>query len=337
MKPDEDYEDVEDGNQAGNSRAMSWMVLAIAVGGFSALAYYAYHSGTRDASENGVVVIEADGTPIKQAPVDAQGEQFANKDKTIYDVIAPDGSKQVEKLMPEPERPVAAADMEDEDSIAAAQEPVATLVVPAPMIKAPEVKTVPTKEATLEAKIETPVKTEASVLATTTYVAEAQAKRVQAAEVVAAAPVAKPQEASYAAPKMINEKSVTGKVEKPKAAKPQPKEKIGTPPIAPVETSEAPSDASASSETHAEKPAEAVSTGAYRIQLGAYSSEAEAQGAWNKISGKFSSVLSGGPSVVKAEVKGKTYYRLRTGSFASSAAAKAACGKLGGQACMAVK
>ena len=47
MRPDvEEYEDVEETKHAGNSRAMSWAVLAVAVGGFAALAYYAYQSGT---------------------------------------------------------------------------------------------------------------------------------------------------------------------------------------------------------------------------------------------------------------------------------------------------
>ena len=86
---------------------MSWLVLVVAVGGFAALAYYAYHSGTHNTDGSDVTVVHADEAPIKQLPTDPEGEQFANKDKTIYDVITPGQAKpgdNVEKLMPEPEK-----------------------------------------------------------------------------------------------------------------------------------------------------------------------------------------------------------------------------------------
>lgn len=116
MKPDmEDYADIDDARPNG-SRAMSWMVLAVAIGGFAALAYYAYHSGTKSQIDGETMMVEADQAPIKEAPVDAGGEQFPDKDKTIYDVISPNGdAKGGEKLMPEPERPVAAANVEDSE------------------------------------------------------------------------------------------------------------------------------------------------------------------------------------------------------------------------------
>jgi cell division protein FtsN len=289
MRPNiDEYEDIEETKGTGGSRAMSWMVLAVAVGGFAALAYYAYNSGSRTAVDGEMIVVEADGAPIKEAPVDPEGEQFPNKDKTIYDVIAQDGQQQVEKLMPEPEKPVAAMNVEDSEDAEPVVVPPATTFVAEPT----------------KATVAEPAKPVA---------AKVEPAKVAPQPVVEAKPVekviepAKAEEKSYADPEMINEKSVTGVVEAPKPAPEKPK---------------------------TEKPASA-SGGAYKIQLGAFKSEAEARGAWKKISGKFG--LGGVPSIVKADVNGGTFYRLRTGSYASSADAKAACASMAGQACMAVK
>lgn len=364
MKPDEDFEDLELNTYVGNSRTMSWVVIAVAVVGFAALAFYAYHSASTPAQGgDGNVVIEADSTPIKESPEDPEGEQFANKDKTIYDVIAPDGSKQAEKLMPEPERPIAAADVEDEDSIAASQEPAATAPAPAAQPAeqpAPVVKheaPVPAPAATVASpqpampqpakvvRVEAPAAQPADVkpaepkpepktaaAQTTTFVAEEQTSQQTAAPVSPVVSAPEPQAitpaplpATYASPQMVNERTITGK--QPEAKK---EEKADAKPV----------KAEAKVEKPAAKPAPkatAATGGAYKIQLGAYGSEAEAQGAWKKLSGKFAGVLTGAPTIVKAEVNGKTYYRLRTGSFASSDAAKAECGKLAGTPCMAVK
>ena len=70
MRPDlEDYEELQPTDEAPRSRAMSWLVLAIAVGGFAALAYYAYNSGQASVREGDMLVVQADGAPI--APIDA--------------------------------------------------------------------------------------------------------------------------------------------------------------------------------------------------------------------------------------------------------------------------
>lgn len=109
MRPDlEDYEELADEGSIPRSRAMSWLVLVVAVGGFAALAYYAYHSGSQSVQGGQVVTIAADKSPIKGAPDEAGGEQFANKDKTIYDAIDEDNDvpAKAEKLLPEAESPV---------------------------------------------------------------------------------------------------------------------------------------------------------------------------------------------------------------------------------------
>lgn len=292
MRPNVDeYDDIDDETSVGNSegvRAVSWVVLTVAVGGFAALAYYAYHSGAKSMSESvDVPVVEADAGPIKEAPLDPEGEQFANQDKTIYNVIANDGRAEPEKLMPEPERPVIAADVEDSEDSQPVIEPVTRpepmMAAPVPEPVVPEVAAVAPTPAPIPAPPAAPEKMETAAVDT------------------------KKSEKSYEAPEMINETTVTGK---PEAAPVEEKPKA-----------EAPKPAKA-------KPA---GGGASKVQLGAFASESEARAAWKKLSAKYASVLTGSPTIVKADVNGKTYYRLRT----NVADAKAACATI--NPCMAVK
>ena len=293
MRPNMDeYEDVED-SQPANSRAMSWAVLAVAVGGFAALAYYAYNSGSKATAEGEVMMVEADGTPIKEAPVNPDGEEFPNQDKTIYDVITPNGTAPVaEKLMPEAERPVVAMRVEDSEDNAPVAVPPSAAVKPSPstttyVAKEPVVETPP------PAMVEPVVEQKLIIKA--------------------------PEEKSISNPQIINEKKVVVKKPSPAVAKSEPSKEVANDAVKP-------------------KP-EATSSeaGSYKVQLGAFKSEDEAQAAWAKIRGKHASVLTGSPTIIKAELPNGIFYRLRTGSFDSKAAANSACASMSGQACMVVK
>lgn len=342
MRPDlEDYEELQPTDEAPRSRAMSWLVLAIAVGGFAALAYYAYHSGTAKTEDGDLMVVQADESPIKEVPADPEGEQFANKDKTIYDVITPGQngeSGNVEQLLPEPEKPVL-------DAREAQAQPYTDLQ-PAPAASAPAPTTFVNKQAAKPATAVDPVDVQ-SLKQPAPAVSEAPAPAaapVTSAPATAAAPapmvthVPQPQQAVIepkpavtpaaepaGAPKFVNESTVATPAKK--AAEPVKKAEAK-----PAPTKEVKKEAA---KTEAKKPA---TGGSYQVQLGAYKSEAEAQGAWKKISGKFAGVLSAGPSIVKADLPNGTFYRLRTGGFASADAAKAACTKLAAakQPCMPV-
>ena len=81
-----------------------------------------------------------------------------------------------------------------------------------------------------------------------------------------------------------------------------------------------------------EKPAVAVGSGT--VQLGAFSSNAAAQGAWKSLSGRIAALKPLSNSVVSASVGGKTVYRLRA-NVASRAEANTLCGKLkvAGESC----
>ncbi|OYW13353.1 MAG: hypothetical protein B7X02_02380, partial [Rhodospirillales bacterium 12-54-5] len=125
MRPElEDFDELSAMEATPRSRAMSWLVLCVAVGGFAALAYYAYHSGSQSMRDSTMMVVNAEETPMKTAPIDPQGEQFPNKDKTIYDAINADAktTAHVEKLLPEAEQPVVVPEAKDNKAIESASE-----------------------------------------------------------------------------------------------------------------------------------------------------------------------------------------------------------------------
>ncbi len=269
MRPDlDDFEEMnQDPAAEPRSRAMSWLVLSVAVIGFAALAYYAYESGTRSLDDSDILVVDAEQGDIKTAPAEPGGEEFPHQDKTIYDALTGDESAQkVEKLLPETEEAV----MPD----------------PAPAKEGPS----PAKEKT------------------TTFVNEAVSSADEEEEDISAAA----------------EKATS-------SAKPSDAMPATTIPAAPEPTvAETPSPAAPAPEKSAVK-----SSGSYKIQLGAFSSETEAQTNWNRIAKKYSGTVKGAPIIVRADLPSGTFYRLRASGFASAADAKAACAKLSaaGQAC----
>lgn len=83
------------------------------------------------------------------------------------------------------------------------------------------------------------------------------------------------------------------------------------------------------------EPARAVvAVGSGTVQLGAFSSNAAAQGAWKSLSGRIAALKPLDNSVVSASVGGKTVYRLRA-NVANRAEANTLCGKLkvAGESC----
>ena len=89
------------------------------------------------------------------------------------------------------------------------------------------------------------------------------------------------------------------------------------------------------------KAAAVAAGGAYVLQIGAYRSQSDADGAWKSYQAKHAALLSGfGPNVQKADLGDKgVWYRLRVGSFADKDAATAMCDRLKaeGAACFPAK
>ena len=84
-------------------------------------------------------------------------------------------------------------------------------------------------------------------------------------------------------------------------------------------------------------PARAAAGGGALIQLGAFSSEAAANKAWERLSKRFAFLAPLGKSVASTEVAGATLYRLRANA-GSSDQARDLCGRLkvGGENCIVV-
>ena len=315
MRPDlDDYEELNEGN-APRSRAMSWLVLVVAVGGFVALAYYAYHSGSQSMRDGQVLVVKADETPIKGEPASPGGAEFPNQDKTIYDAIGNENEAEgkSEKLLPEAEQPVI-----PQPAVGDEKKAEAAPAAPAAAAR-PEANTTTYVNNDLKgdsAPVD-PVDAQSMKQPAPPVAPEAEAPKAAAPVAAAApatpAPAPAPKAAAISNPTMVNVKPANAPAEKPAAKK---VDKAATKPAAKTTST-------------------AASTGTYQIQLGAFKSDAEARQQWAKISAKHSDVLKGSPVVVKADLPNGTFYRLRASGFASSDAAKAACAKLSaaGQAC----
>ena len=86
--------------------------------------------------------------------------------------------------------------------------------------------------------------------------------------------------------------------------------------------------------TEAEPATATPAAGGTSVQLGAFSSNLAAQGAWKSLSGRIAALKPLNNSVVTATVGGKTVYRLRA-SVANRADANTLCGKLkvAGESC----
>jgi hypothetical protein len=77
-------------------------------------------------------------------------------------------------------------------------------------------------------------------------------------------------------------------------------------------------------------PAPVAASGAYVLQIGAYKSQAEADGAWNAYKAKHAALLSGASdNVQQADLGDKgTWYRLRIVGFSDKDVASAMCDRL---------
>lgn len=310
MRPDlDEYEELNPESGEPRSRAMSWLVLGVAVVGFGALAYYAYQSGSQSVADGQMLVVNAEEGPIKEAPADAGGEQFPHKDKTIYDALSPYRTDQkVETLLPQAEEPV----------------------IPEPAIGDEAAEKAPaTTSYVNDGKVATSEDDETDEDHTS---AAPVAKPVEKTEVkpTEPAPVAKPVTPTPVAKTEPTKLETVEVKEAPVAPKPTP--------VAAPKPTPAPKPVVKPEPKPVAQPAQspAASGGDYKIQLGALSSEAEARTLWSKVTTKNGDVVKGNPVIVKADVNGKTYYRLRASGFSSAAAAKAACATLSGrgQACM---
>ena len=108
VRDDLDFDDDED--EGSLLRWVSVLFVLAAVGGFVALAWYAYKSGMQPVNESEIPYVSAEETPLKEKPEDPGGWQFEHQDKSVYNQLAAGNGAQerpvAERIMPSPEEPV---------------------------------------------------------------------------------------------------------------------------------------------------------------------------------------------------------------------------------------
>ncbi|MCH2548049.1 MAG: SPOR domain-containing protein [Alphaproteobacteria bacterium] len=126
---DETYDSDEE-YQGGMLRWLSIMFVIAALGGFIALAWYAYQSSMEPISEEEIPLVAANTEPYKEKPEDPGGLQFEHQDKSVYNQLAAgkgEGRPMAERLMPPPEEPVERAQPEPVNPDDFQREPVETI------------------------------------------------------------------------------------------------------------------------------------------------------------------------------------------------------------------
>ncbi len=114
-----------------------------------------------------------------------------------------------------------------------------------------------------------------------------------------------------------------------KTAPPKAVKVVEAPPVAAEKSAPPPAETKAAPPPAEAAPA-ATTSGGYVLQIGAYKSEAEANGAWQAYQTKHATLLSGYSSNVKRADLGPkgVWYRLRIGGFADKDVAVALCDRL---------
>jgi cell division septation protein DedD len=128
------------------------------------------------------------------------------------------------------------------------------------------------------------------------------------------APVAKPPVAAAPKPPVAKPPVVAAATPKPPVATPKPP--VVAPPVA---------------KPAAPKPAPAVASGAYVLQLGAFSSRDRAMAGWSDYQSKYSALGGLSADVQSIQSGGKTLFRLRASSLSSESAANAKCAEIKSQ------
>lgn len=311
----------DEDEDSGSLRWMSILVVLVAVSGFVALAWYAYHTGTQSISEEDVALVTADETPVKEAPADPGGMQFPHQDKTVYDAISstPKPKVTVERVLPSPEEPTKLAPM---DAAQLTQAGTATpetqkreeipasggVPVPGPAVTPTEETQTATDTATapLSSTEETPASSVAAPTPATMETRPQETVTIPSEPVATAKTEPKKEEAVKIEPKKVEAKKT--ETVKAEAKKPEPKKEAKAAP----------------------------SAGGARVQLGAFKSDADAKAEWKKIAAKHSALNGKTPQVVRADLGDKgIFYRLQVAAGGTSDA-KTLCQKLtaAGQGCL---
>ena len=303
------------------ARVVPPLILICALGGFVALAIYAYRAGTQSVGDGELVVIEAEATPMKEKPEDPGGMQFPNQDKTIFETFS-SGEKPaaVERVLPTPEEPI--AQPADASGAGWVNEKLNPATPQSPAVAQP-----PGSEQVFGDEDSLPKPVQPQVMNVQQELAKQET-----------APVVE----EVAKPVDLTPKNVVKDMPKPVVAEPA-KQDVQEVSVAEVATQAKPVAEKPVAEKPVVKPEvkkevakPKASIGKQLVQLGAYKSESEAKGDFAKLQKKHPALSGKSPVVNRADLGDKgIFFRLRV----STDDAKSLCSKLAasGQGCMVVK
>ncbi|MEE9251172.1 MAG: SPOR domain-containing protein [Alphaproteobacteria bacterium] len=105
-------------------RLLASFVIAVALGGFSGIVWYAYTKGKESGGEAVVPLIKAENKPVKVRPEKPGGMEVPNQDKLVYSRLSPgEPPPPVERLLPPPEAPVAKTEKPPKPPVTKAEKP----------------------------------------------------------------------------------------------------------------------------------------------------------------------------------------------------------------------
>ncbi len=285
-------------------------------------------------SSNGPVTVLADKTPLKVAPLDADGVEIPDQNKQIYERNAKDGQIKVVNREEQPLDVAQAARSSGREGAGGGTTPGNTAMLTDSLGEPRRVRTVSVKP-------DTPVTPASQAQSQSTPQSQTQhSASADPVQPVPASPIptmtlpgASDGGASQAVPRPQRTLAST-----PVPAKPLPVQTAdasGTTTPMPVSTPTAEAAprkavqrvAAVSPETTASTeaapsaaPAATASVGGFSVQIGVRASDADARSAFRQMQGKFSQ-LSGKPELIQqAEVGGKSIYRVRVGPLAKAEA-----------------
>lgn len=252
-------------------------------------------------------LIKAEEQPMKVAPENAGGMQVPNRDMMVYERMhgAPGSKPPVERLLPEPEQPLAPPQ-------------------PKPSAPPAEPPALARSGSERPADVEPPVATEPPSVTPV-----APAPSISDTPLPAAPPSDKPPAATTTAQPKPPPSVRTPTPDKPTAATKAP---VPDKPAAATKTP-VPDKPTVTAKVATPEQSRKSGSGRYQVQLLAGRSADEVRSAWTKLKAKNSDLLGPlSPTLAPTQLSGRgTYYRLRAGPLESEATARALCDRLSGR------
>jgi hypothetical protein len=305
----EDFDSEEEGK--GPFKLLPLLIVLLAVGGFAAIAWYAYDSTSSNNDLVDVPLIKAEAEPYKSKPSDPGGMEIAYEDKKIYDVLegknAADSTADKKVANPKLEEPMAREKLVQQMDQSAKS--VTAKNLPAPSANNAPGSAEKIVGSTITAKPVAPATATRATAPVAPVVASKPVTAPTPAPVVDAKPVMKPATTNSASSedddlaKALNSVAVMNQQRNNTVANAAAKPSL------------------------AQVTSGVSSSGSYRAQLAAFKSQHEAEQSWQNLASKHRDVLGGvGHNIEKADLGDKgIFYRLRVGPFTNKEDAGSFC------------